>query len=163
VVGVSLLHSAPAEIRRLAEEMVLARLPQLALGEKLALARRSPARIAAALAAEGNPRVVNLALENPMLTEGQVLKMLAREGLSDRVVAGVARHPKWACRRTVRLALIHHPLAPLAVVLRLLGELPPGDLRELARSSRLSGNLRGCIHSEMDRRAKRGPDAPRRA
>jgi hypothetical protein len=56
LVALSMLPSAPAEIRRLAQETILFKIPQLPLGQKLTLARRGPARGAAALIVVGHPR-----------------------------------------------------------------------------------------------------------
>ncbi|MGD0958099.1 MAG: hypothetical protein ABR953_14905, partial [Candidatus Acidiferrales bacterium] len=74
LVRLSLLPSAPADIRRVAEEVILTRVPHLAVGEKLTLARRGPARVAGALLAEGHVQAIKLALANAFLTESQVLK-----------------------------------------------------------------------------------------
>ena len=63
LVQLSLLASVPAELRRLAEELILARLPQLPLGQKLALARRGSARVTGGLIAEGHAQVVRVALD----------------------------------------------------------------------------------------------------
>ena len=105
LVRVSLLPSAPADIRRAAEGIILARVPHLAVGEKLSLARRGPSRIAGAVLAEGHPQAVKLALANSFLTESQLLKVLAKPDVPERVVAAIAQHPKWSCQYNVRLGL----------------------------------------------------------
>jgi hypothetical protein len=61
LVSVSLQPSAPADIRRAAEGIVLTRIPHLPVGEKLTLARRGPSRIAGAVLAEGHPQAIKLA------------------------------------------------------------------------------------------------------
>ena len=86
LVRLSLLPSAPAEIRRVAEELMVSRVPQLPIGQKLTLARRGPARVVGALLAEGHPQAIKLALANAFLTESQVLKVLTKPG-----VAGTSR------------------------------------------------------------------------
>src|SRR5580698_3418843 len=64
LVRLSLLPSTPAEIRRVAEELMITRVPQLPIGQKLTLARRGPARVAGAVLAEGQPQAIKLALAN---------------------------------------------------------------------------------------------------
>src|ERR1700677_5323088 len=44
LVRVNLLPSTPAEIRRVAEELLITRVPPLPVGQKLTLPRRAPAR-----------------------------------------------------------------------------------------------------------------------
>lgn len=162
LVQLSLLPTAPAEAKRLAEEIILARLGQLPLGQKITLARRGSARVAGGLLVEGHPQVVRVALDNAFLTEAQVLKALARQKLPAPVVSAIANHPKWSCRYNVRAALVRHPLAPLGRVLAFLPELTLRDLEELRDLGTLSENLRQYIGHEIARRARGGSLRKRR-
>lgn len=155
LVQLSLVPSVPGELRHIAEDLVLARLPQLPLGQKMTLARRGSARVAAGLLAEGQPQLVRLALENAFLTEAQVLKVLAKERLPGTAVAGLARHPKWSQLNTVRLALLRHPQTPPERAAVFLRDLTLGDLKVLAKSSKLPGSVRRSILDEMVRRSRK--------
>jgi hypothetical protein len=157
LVQLSLLPTAPAELRRLAEELLLARLPHLPLGQKLALARRGSARVAGGLLAEGHERVVHVALDNAFLTEAQVLRVLANERLLGTVIVGIALHHKWSRLNTVRAALLRHSQTPPNRVHEFLRELSLGDLRALAESSKLPANVRGGIRNEVVRRGTGDP------
>jgi hypothetical protein len=140
------------DLKRKAEDQVVAKMPQIALGQKIALARRSPARIAGALLADGQPAVVKAALSNPNLTEAQVLKVLARERLPLAVVQSIAQDPKWSHYYTVRIALLRKPSTTLTTVLAFLPELTVSDLRELAAPGILPENLRHYLQAEIARR-----------
>jgi hypothetical protein len=151
----SLLPSAPADIRRAAEEAILARVPHLPIGEKLALARRGPARVAGALLAEGHPQAIKLALDNAFLTESQVLKVLAKAGVPERSVAAIAQHRKWSRMYTVRVALVRNPGTPAARVMAILPDLTLRDLKDLAGLESLPLHVRRYISDELRRRSKR--------
>lgn len=155
LVGVSLLPSVPAEMRRLAEDLILNRLPQLPLGQKLALARRGPTRVAGALLAEGLPQVLPLALDNAFLNEGQLLKLLAKTELPTRVVAALANHRRWSYNANVRVALVRHPLTPLARVMAFLPDIPLHHLRDLLKLTTLRPDLKKYLEHEVARRAGR--------
>jgi hypothetical protein len=129
-------------------------LPQLPLGQKITLARRGPARVAGALLAEGHPQVRAVVLDNPNLTEAQVLKVLARQKLSAPVVQAIAHHPKWSCTYNVRLALVRHPASPLASVLAYLPEITVSDLRELTAPGIVPESLRKYLQAEVLRRLR---------
>ncbi len=152
LVHISLLPSVHAELRRQAEDMLIARLPQIALGQRIMLARRGPGRVAGALLAEGQPPILQAALDNPFLTEANVLRVLAREKLPPAVVAAFAHHRKWSQLYNVRMALVRHPAAPLATVLAFLPVLTASDLKELTAAGTLSENLRGYLRREVQRR-----------
>jgi hypothetical protein len=151
----SLLPSAPADIRRAAEEAILGRVPHLPVGEKLTLARRGPSRVAGALLAEGHPQAIKLALDNAFLTESQVLKVLAKAGVPERAVAAIAQHRKWSHMYNVRVALVRNPSTPSLHVMRLLPDLTLRDLKDLARLESLPAHVRRYIDEELRRRSKR--------
>jgi hypothetical protein len=156
LVRLNLLHSAPPDIRRFAEETILSRLPHLPIGEKLTLARRGPARVAAAILAEGHPQAVKLALANGLLTESQVLKTLAKDGLNERVAAAIAEHPKWSSLYNVRVALLRNTAAPLGSVEAFIGEVTLRDLTEIVELGEVSAEMRKLIARELERRKTKG-------
>jgi hypothetical protein len=152
LVRVSLQPSTPAEIRRIAEELMVTRVPQLPIGQKLTLARRGPARVVGALLAEGHPQAIKFALANAFLTESQVLKVLSKPGVPERVVATIAQHPRWSVQYNVRVALIRNPHTPVPVVLALLPNLTLRDLKDLAALEGISPHVRRYIQKELSRR-----------
>ncbi|HEY6466051.1 MAG TPA: hypothetical protein VIY69_08675 [Candidatus Acidoferrales bacterium] len=156
LVRLNLLPSAPPDIRRLAEETILGRVPHLPVGEKLTLARRGPARVAAAILAEGHPQAVKLALANRLLTESKVLKTLAKNGVNERVVVAIARHPKWSRLYNVRLALLRSTGAPLDCVQAFVGEVTLRDLTEIGKLHEISAEMRKLISLELERRKTKG-------
>ncbi|HXP71972.1 MAG TPA: hypothetical protein VOA88_22045 [Candidatus Dormibacteraeota bacterium] len=153
LVSVSLQPSAPADIRRAAEGIVLTRIPHLPVGEKLALARRGPSRIAGAVLAEGHPQAIKLALDNSFLTESQILKVLAKPDVPERVVTAIAQHPKWSCQYNVRLGLMRNDHTPAPTVLAMLPNLTVRDLKEIATHEPLAPHVKKYIERELDRRA----------
>ncbi len=153
LVRLSALPSAPAEIRRIAEEVLIARAPHLPVGEKLTLARRGPARVVGALLAEGHPQAIKLALANAFLTDSQILKVLANTGVPERVVAAIAQHPKWSVRHNIRLALIRNPHTPAPKVLEFICGFTLRDLRDLAAQPDLAAHVTKYIAKELSRRS----------
>lgn len=152
LVRLSVLPSAPPDIRRIAEEIVLARVPHLAIGEKLTLARRGPSRVAGAILAEGHPQATKLVLGNAFLTEAQILKVLAKPGVPELVVAAVAQHPKWSTRYNVRAALVRNAQTPAPCMLAFLPNLTLRDLKDIGSLRSLPAHTRKYIQQELERR-----------
>ncbi len=155
LVAVSLEPAVAAEIKHLAEEQIIARLQQVPLGERITLARRSSARVAAALLALGDAQVIPAALENPQMTEGALLGVLRQDELPPLVVEGLARHPKWSVRYDLRLQLVRHPLTPLVLALAFLPDLRPDDLMVIASDHRMTSTMREYVKAEAERRLRR--------
>jgi hypothetical protein len=160
LVRLSLLPSAPADIKRVAEEIVISRVPQIPVGQKLTLARRGPARVAGAIIAEGHAQAVKLGLNNPYLTESQILKVLNKMGIPERVVVAIAEHPKWGLQYNVSIALVRNPQTPFHIVQTLLPRLKPNDLRELAAMLDVTPRLRKQIEEHLTQRVPAQGDAP---
>lgn len=129
-------------VRRAAELRLVTRLPGLAVGEKVAIARRASLRVLGHLRHDPNVRVVRALLDNPRTTEGLVLPLVARDDTRADVLHAVARHRRWGLRYEVRLALCRHPATPLAAVLGLLPHLRKDDLRRLAAEARVPAPVR---------------------
>jgi hypothetical protein len=162
LVQVAILPGVSAELKRNAEDQLLARLPQLPLGQKITLARRGPARVAGALLAEGHAQVVPIVLDNPYMTEAQILRALARERLPISVIPAIVHHHKWSITYNIRLALVRNPMSPLATILSYLPELTVSDLRELASPGIVPENLRKYLQAEVQRRMRASEKAAAR-
>jgi len=156
------LPGIPTELKRNAEDQLVSRLPQLPLGQKITLARRGPARLAGALLAEGHAQIVTIVLDNAHLTEAQVLRVLSRERIPPGAVRTISQHRKWSISYNVRLALVRHPLSPLATVLAYLPELTVSDLRELASPGIVSESLGKYLLAEVQRRIRAGEKSARK-
>lgn len=154
LVQLTLSPAIPTELKLNAEDQLIARLPQLPLGQKITLARRGPARLGGALLAEGHAQTVSIVLDNPHLTEAQILKVLAKEKLPPIVVQSVAQHRKWSLAYNVRLALVRHSASSLSTVLAFLPELTVSDLRELASPGIVPESLRKYLQAEVQRRMR---------
>jgi hypothetical protein len=152
LVQFTLSPAVSAELKRYAEEQIVARLPQVPLGQRITLARRGPGRVAGALVADGHAQVMPIALDNPYLTEAQVLKALAREKVPVAVVQALANHRKWSQVYNVRLAIVRNSSTPISIVLGFLPLMTVNDLRVLAEPGIVAENLRKYLLAEVRRR-----------
>lgn len=155
LVRISLLPTSSMELRRLAEERVLAQLPQIPLGLKLTLARRGSARIAAGLVANGPTQVARVALDNSFLTEAQLLKALAKVAVPERTIGAVAQHGKWSKLANIRVALLRHPNVPAGSVEALVAGLPRREMEDLVELSVLPEYVRAALREELSLKSKR--------
>ena len=131
------LRLRPA-LRRMAEIHLGARLPGMAVGEKISLARRAGGAVLAQLRHDPSPRVIAALLDNPRLTEGVLAPVLTPPAILE-LIAGDRR---WGVRYPLRLALVRNPATPLQLAWRLLESLRPADLRPVAADSRLPAPVR---------------------
>ncbi len=134
-------HVLP-DLKRLAEELLINRIPGLALGERVAMARQGSARAAGILLLDREKKVYTIALEHARMTEELILKALTHAAISAGAIEAIATHPVWSVNRAVRLALLRHPLTSLARVLVLADQTQKNDLLEIVHDPRMPANRR---------------------
>jgi hypothetical protein len=149
LVKLSLAPAVAIAIRTAAEDMLISRLPQLPLGQKIALARQAPARVLTELLILGQPRFVSIALENPRLTEAAVLKALSKESVGNATLPAITNHSRWPLMPNVRIALLQRPELAASVASKFLSECSAAELRTLSESTRISAELRREILQKL--------------
>ena len=132
----------PPPIKHAAEGLQISRVGQMAVGEKISLARIASPSLIAVLGAEANPDVVAALMMNPRITEEQVIAICLQERIAPTALAAVAATDRWAGRYPVRVALLRNPATPPAVSTQFLDSLLDADLREIAGAAGLSRLLR---------------------
>jgi hypothetical protein len=145
----SLTPAVAADLKRLADELLVSRLSSITLGERLSLARRSSSFVAACLLLDKESRVWQAAFENVRITEAAIIKALHAAGSSPALVHTLSHHEKWSVRREVRVALLRNPHTPLARALEFARHLPPALLRDVLHTSRLPEKTKAYLSTAI--------------
>jgi len=154
LVRFSLMPTVAADLRRMASELLIARLDSITLGERISLARRCSEKVAAALVLDKEAAVWQAALENSRLPETAVANAVQRTSMSAAAVEAICRHSKWSVRPEVRLALLRSPHTPLAAALQFARALPPARLRDVLHTSRLPEKTKAYLLKDLETRKK---------
>jgi hypothetical protein len=147
---VALVPTVPADVKVAADELLVARLKTITMGERLSLARRASGRVAGALLLDSEARVMQIALENSRLTETFVIQAVLRPQAGAAFVQAVAHHAKWSYRREVRIALLRTEYLSLARALEFRRGISPAILRETLHASRLPARIKEQILREIE-------------
>jgi hypothetical protein len=128
----------------------------LTLGERKSLARGSQRDIIDKLATDPHPDVVAILLENPKLTEREVLRITSRRPVDPDTLMHVVMSERFRPRHAVRRSLCLNPHTPVMVAVRLMSTLRARDLRELGADRKLAAQLRLHAKALLDLRTERG-------
>jgi len=149
----------PPPLRRTAETLLKARVEEMALGEKVALARVAGPGVIPSLRSDPHPDVVTALLGNPRITEDEVLALCAEERVTPAALSAVGCHARWRGLYSVKLELLRNPLTPAPVSLGFLDSLSAADLAEIASLQKVPRLVRatarqilGSRHDFVDRR-----------
>jgi hypothetical protein len=148
----SLMPTVAADLKRVADELLMGRLASITLGERISLARRSSAMVAAALLLDKEARVWQTALENPRLSEAAIVKAVLRATTTPAFVKVVCHHAKWSLRPEIRMALLRSQFTPLARALEFARRLSPALLRDILHASRLPEKIKLYLRKGMEDR-----------
>jgi hypothetical protein len=148
-------------LRRAAERYLIERMPRLATGERVALARRAGPRVLARLRQDTDERVIAASLSNPRMTEEIVLPMATNTTTPPRIIQQLATSDRWRNRYPVRQAMALNPQTPLVIQQTLIPTLRRGDLERVMRTPALSSVVHRWAHEALAER-KGGTGRPRR-
>jgi hypothetical protein len=129
-------------VRKAAERQLVDRLPGLAVGERVSIARRGSPALLQSLRHDPSPRVIEALMDNPRCSEGVLLPLAVAESAASPVLAALARHRRWGVRYPIRVALCRNARTPVQVALSLLPMLKKTDLRAVTREPRVSPPVR---------------------
>jgi hypothetical protein len=114
----------------------------LTLGERKSLARTHRRDKLLLMIRDPHPAVVTILLDNPHVTEDDVVKMAAMRPAVPDSLAKIASHARWSVRHAVKRALVQNPSTPLADAIRIATTLRAPMLAELAGDHSLPEPLR---------------------
>ncbi len=115
---------------------------ELPLGTRKTFARQYDRDRLDRLLRDKNPGVIRILLDNPRLTERDVITIAALRPTKAPVLEVIAGHRKWAARYSVRKALACNPACPHPIAARLMHTLRLQDLRFIAGTSSLEEYVR---------------------
>lgn len=121
-------------LRRAAERILIIHLKEMALGEKVTLARITGRGLIAALRTDENPMVIRALLQNPRLVEEDALAIAASPATGAGVLRALSEDGRFAYRPAMQKALVQHPNTPSATALRILRGLSTRALKDLLKA-----------------------------
>lgn len=129
-------------LRRAADQNLAARLPGLAIGEKMSIARRAGPGLLAHLRHDPSPRVIGALLDNSRLTEDILTPVAHGAATPGPILALIAQDRRWGMRYGLQVAICRNPGTPLVTSLKLLPLLRKNELKAVASDPRLAEAVR---------------------
>jgi hypothetical protein len=114
----------------------------LTLGERKSLARTHRRDKLLLMIRDPHPAVVAILLDNPHITEQDIMKMASMRPAVPESLALIAAHARWSVRHPVKRSLVLNPSTPLADAIRIATTLRGPELVEIAADHSLNETLR---------------------
>lgn len=153
-------QTIPVALRQKAEFMLAEKLVALPSGVKIALVKRASSEIVMKIMFKADRKVVDAALDSPMLTEGHMYKAINKQTPPPQLIQAIAAHPKWSLRYAIRFGLIRNFNTPMEAVERFIGAMKAADLRALYADPAVPQGTRHFIYNELICRGESTEPAP---
>jgi hypothetical protein len=105
------------------------RLGSLTVGQRKQMGRDRRRKNIELLLFDSNPMVIRELLNNPRITERDVVRIASRHRAPPEVLDEICRADRWMTQYNVRKALVFNPQTPISFALGLLNHLQEKDLR----------------------------------
>ena len=119
-----------------------AKMEFISLGRRRALARTNAKDTIDRLLSDPDPVVISNLLDNPRITETEVVKIASKRPNSPKIIRLVATHRRWSRRYRVMKAIIMNPYTPPGISIGLMEFLLVQDLRLVAADRTLHPRVR---------------------
>ena len=151
--------TVPAPVRRAIDTQLLNRVAKLAVGERIASARRCAAALIKHFLFDPDPKVFEALLLNKRLREVDLLAFAASSEATPEKLRMLASDPKWSYRYAIRKALAMNPSTPPGAAAAQIRHLTRSDLRRIHSDPETPVYVRRCIErlrppGEQSRRAR---------
>lgn len=146
---VAMRPSVPADIKRAADENIVARLEAISPGERLTLAKQGSTRVAAALLRDVEERVSRAALNNPRITEAEIVTSLRNDRHPAHLVDAICRDPKWSLRVEIQTVLLLSPHISLVNAMKIADGLPFSKVESLMQNSRIQPKIKDYLAARL--------------
>jgi hypothetical protein len=128
-----------------------AKMEFLTLGMRRSLARTNIKDTLDRLLSDPDPVVIRNVLDNPRITEKEVLKVASKRPNSPQILKLIATHTRWSKRYDVIKAIVQNPYTPPRISIAMLDFLLRQDLKKIASDSTLHPQVRSGATRAMDR------------
>lgn len=111
-----------------------AQIQSMTVIEKIKLALRGNKEARSLLLRDSNRMVQRFVLQNPRITDEEIVALVKNRGTDDDLLRLVAGNKEWTKNYQVKLGLVENPRTPLAIAMHLLPLLQERNIRGLAKS-----------------------------
>lgn len=130
------------------------RMEHLTLGERRALSKTNLKDNLDRLLSDPDPVVIGNILDNPRITEREVLKIASKRPGSPEILRLVGAHRVWSRRYAVQKAVVLNPYSPPRIAIALLEFLRTPDLAAVAVDATLHPQVRMAAGEIVEERGE---------
>lgn len=135
-------RDAEQKARSMQKERIVKKIAKMSVAEKVKLAIKGNGEVRGILIKDSNKLVILSVLDNPRITDSEILNMMKNPSTLEDAVRVVIKNKEWMKSYSIVHAACLHPKTPPAVAMRLLGTLKKKDIKLLEKNKNVSEGVR---------------------
>ena len=132
-----------------------AKLRDMTITQKIRRAMLGTPSERAILVRDSNKNIARAAIKSPLMQENEVVRIAASRNVSDEVLSIIARSREFTRSYQVKLNLVTNPRTPFTFVAKLVAHLFDHDLKKLAGSKNVTGQVSQAARQQLARKKKK--------
>lgn len=128
------------------------RIRDMTVSQKVRLATLGTAAARSILVRDKNRIVANAVVRSPLLQEGEAAAFASSRSVSEDVLRIIASNGDLVKSHVIKFNLVGNPRTPIATAMRLLPHLRSDELKKLAKSKNVSGQIAKMAKQELDKK-----------
>lgn len=128
------------------------RIRDMTVSQKVRLATLGTAAARALLVRDKNRIVAQAVVRSPLLQEGEAATFASSRAVSEDVLRIIASNGDLVKSHVIKLNLVGNPRTPIMIAMRLLPHLRSDELKKLAKSKNVSGQIAKMAKQELDKK-----------
>jgi len=135
-------RAAEQRARDMQQERLVQKIARMSVAEKVKLAIRGNGEVRSILARESNKLIIMNVLDNPRITDGEILSMAKNRSTMEDAIRVISKNREWMKNYSIMFAIATHPKTPAALAMRYLPLVKKKDITLLAKNKNVSEAVR---------------------
>lgn len=128
------------------------RIRDMTVSQKVRAATLGTAAARSILVRDRNRIVACAVVRSPLLQEGEAASIAASRAVSEDVLRIIANNGDLVKSHVIKFNLVANPRTPIGTAMRLIGHLRSDELKKLAKSKNVSGQIAKMAKQELDKK-----------
>jgi len=135
-------RAAEQKARDMQKERLVQKIAKMTVAEKVKLGLKGNGEVRTILSRDSNKLVLMSVIENPRITDGEVLALAKNRSTMEDVIREISKNREWMKSYSIMFAIAVHPKTPAAKAMRYLPLLKKNDIKLLAKNKNASEAVR---------------------
>jgi len=135
-------RAAEQKARDMQKDRLVQKIAKMSIAQKVKIGLKGNGEVRTILARDSNKLVLLSVLENPRITDGEILALAKNRSTPDDAIRVIMHNRDWMKSYSIMFAIATHPKTPAAIAMRYLPLIKKKDIKLLAKNKNVTEAVR---------------------